>query len=51
MPRRKINLREFKWQNWGVPVMAWHVKNSASIHEDESFIPGLTQSVMDPVLL
>jgi len=30
--------------------VAQHVKNSASIHEDTSLIPGLTQWVMDPAL-
>ena len=34
----------------GVPVMAQHIKNSASIHADASLLPGLTQWVKDLAL-
>ena len=34
-----------------VPIVAQHVKNSTSICEDASLIPGLNQWVKDPALL
>ena len=35
----------------GVPIVAQEVRNLTSIHEGVGSIPGLTQWVVDPVLL
>ena len=46
-----VHTKEKDFLGLGVPAMAQQVKNLASIHEDESLIPGLVQWVEDPVLL
>ena len=38
------------WNVFRVPFVAQQVKNSTSIHEDVSSIPGLAQWVKDPAL-
>ena len=40
-----------KKENWyGVPIVAYQVKNLTSIHEDEVLTPGLPQWVKDLAL-
>ena len=40
-----------KMNHSGVPIVAQHVKNLTSIHEDRGSIPDLAQWVKDPMLL
>ena len=42
--------RPEKEKSQGVPVVAYWLTNPTSIHEDESWIPGLAQWVKDPAL-
>ena len=43
-------MRAIKKNRVGVPIVAQHVKNLTSIHEDVVSIPGLTQWIEDPAL-
>ena len=45
-----MGLVPFKKRTDGVSVVAQQVKNTASIHENASLIPGLTQWVKDLAL-
>ena len=40
-----------KLNNYGVPILAQRLTNTASIHEDAGSFPGLAQWIKDPVLL
>ena len=47
---KKNGARSSRKQIEGVPVVAQWLTNLSSIHEDEGWIPGLVQRIMDPVL-
>ena len=45
-----VTEKNIRKKDLGVPVVAQQVKNTTSIHEKVGWIPGLAQSVKDPVL-